>query len=99
MAEAQATAHALVLRAEALRRALVSVGAGYRVLFAWLLKLCRRCNEDGPPTAPAFQADLHALAAFIRGPFLQDAVGPQLAHEVCVHTFWLHCTGVQLLRL
>ncbi|KAK9909067.1 hypothetical protein WJX75_006696 [Coccomyxa subellipsoidea] len=82
--EAAAAAQALVLRAEALRRAVVDVGAHYRLLFAWMLTLCRRLNEDAlpPGTSPvAFRADPHALAAFIRGPFRRDAVGPQLSCE------------------
>ncbi len=85
MAEAAAAAHALVLRSDALRRAVVGVGAHYRTLFAWLLTLCRHVNDDALPAGPsgaAYRADPHALAAFIRGPFRRDAVGPQLSCEV-----------------
>lgn len=88
--EAAAAAQTLVLRAEALRRAVVDVGAHYRLLFAWMLTLCRRVNEDAlPPGASpvAFQADPHALAAFLRGPFRRDAVGPQLSCEVLPSPF------------
>lgn len=84
--EAAATAHALLLRAEALRRTLLAVGADYRTLFAWLLTLCRRVNRDPPPAAAAaaaFRADPHALAAFVRGAFSHDPIAPQLASEVC----------------
>ncbi|EIE25305.1 hypothetical protein COCSUDRAFT_46664 [Coccomyxa subellipsoidea C-169] len=84
VAEAAAAAHALVLRSDALRRAVVGVGAHYRTLFAWLLTLCRHVNDDALPAGPsgaAYRADPHALAAFIRGPFRRDAIGPQLSCE------------------
>ncbi|CAL8460535.1 g64 [Coccomyxa elongata] len=101
--EAAATAHALLLRAEALRRTLLGVGADYRTLFAWLLTLCRRVNRDPPPAAAAaaaFRADPHALAAFVRGAFSHDPVAPQLGSEELGEAAAMHAeerTGMRAL--
>lgn len=79
VAGALAEAHALIVQAEALRLALVTAGARYRALFAWLLTVVRRMSDSEPEAKKnQFRTDASGLSEFIHAQLLHDAIGPQL---------------------
>lgn len=85
MTEAQGAAHGLLLQAQAAGSAVLQAGVHYRMLFAWLLTLCRRLGEDTAAVAarkPGFQHDPLAMAAFLKGQFSSDIILPQLDQKV-----------------
>ncbi len=93
VADAQARAHGLLLAGEQVRLALVTAGADYRTLFAWLLTTIRRLNEEPSALGGAaahraslrtdgFQFDALRMAAFLQAQFEHDNIGSHLAPDV-----------------
>eukprot|EP00887_Chlorella_sp_A99_P001987 scaffold18.g1987.t1 len=76
---AEQAALRLLVRAEALRRALVAVGAAYRAFCTWLFTLLRRLQEGSHDALAGYpRSQVAVITEFVRGQYVYDAIGLQL---------------------